>query len=45
MLSERDDPDTIKRAQGWQATKKDNGWAVLTWPKEFGGREATRSSP
>jgi len=41
MLAERDDPDTIKRAQAWQATKKDNGWAVLTWPKEFGGREAT----
>ena len=41
MLAERDDPDTIKRAKAWQATKKDNGWAVLTWPKEFGGREAT----
>jgi alkylation response protein AidB-like acyl-CoA dehydrogenase len=41
MLAERDDPDTIKRAKQWQATKYDNGWAVLTWPKEFGGREAT----
>jgi len=41
MLSERDDPDTIKRAQAWQALKKDNGWACLTWPKEFGGRDAT----
>ncbi|HTO71092.1 MAG TPA: acyl-CoA dehydrogenase family protein [Myxococcota bacterium] len=41
MLSERDDPDTIKHAKAWQATKKDNGWAVLTWPKEFGGRDAT----
>jgi alkylation response protein AidB-like acyl-CoA dehydrogenase len=41
MLAERDDPDTIKRAKAWQATKKDNGWAVLTWPKEFGGRDAT----
>ena len=41
MLAERDDPDTIKKAKAWQATKKDNGWAVLTWPKEFGGREAT----
>jgi alkylation response protein AidB-like acyl-CoA dehydrogenase len=41
MMMERDDPDTIKKAQTWQATKKDNGWAVLTWPKEFGGREAT----
>ncbi|HTO52925.1 MAG TPA: acyl-CoA dehydrogenase family protein [Myxococcota bacterium] len=41
MLSERDDPDTIKRAKEWQALKLDNGWAVLTWPKEFGGRDAT----
>jgi alkylation response protein AidB-like acyl-CoA dehydrogenase len=41
MMSERDDPDTLKRAKQWQATKKDNGWAVLTWPKEFGGRDAT----
>jgi alkylation response protein AidB-like acyl-CoA dehydrogenase len=41
MLSERDDPDSLKRAKQWQATKYDNGWAVLTWPKEFGGREAT----
>jgi alkylation response protein AidB-like acyl-CoA dehydrogenase len=41
MLSERDDPDTLKRAKAWQATKRDNGWAVLTWPKEFGGQDAT----
>jgi alkylation response protein AidB-like acyl-CoA dehydrogenase len=41
MLGERDDPDTIKNAQAWQATKKDNGWACLTWPKEYGGRDAT----
>jgi acyl-CoA dehydrogenase len=37
-LLERDDPDIIKRAKEWQACKKDNGWAVLTWPEEFGGR-------
>jgi len=37
-LFERDDPDLIKKAQEWQACKKDNGWAVLTWPEEFGGR-------
>jgi alkylation response protein AidB-like acyl-CoA dehydrogenase len=41
MLAERDDPDTIKHAKDWQACKKDNGWAVLTWPKEFGGRDAS----
>jgi alkylation response protein AidB-like acyl-CoA dehydrogenase len=37
-MSERGDPDTIKKAQEWQACKKDNGWACLTWPKEYGGR-------
>jgi acyl-CoA dehydrogenase len=37
-LFERDDPDLIKKAQEWQACKKDNGWAVLTWPEEYGGR-------
>ena len=35
------DPKLVKSAQAWQATKKDNGWACLTWPKEFGGRDAT----
>ena len=38
---ERDDPDLIKKSQEWQATKKDSGWAVLTWPKEFGGRDVS----
>jgi acyl-CoA dehydrogenase len=37
-LFERDDPDLIKKAQEWQARKKDNGWAVMTWPEEYGGR-------
>jgi alkylation response protein AidB-like acyl-CoA dehydrogenase len=30
--------DDIARAKQWQATKFDSGWAVLTWPKEFGGQ-------
>jgi alkylation response protein AidB-like acyl-CoA dehydrogenase len=38
---ERDDADFIKKSKEWQATKKDNGWAVLTWPKEYGGRDVT----
>ena len=38
---ERDDPDLIKKAQAWQALKKDNGWACLTWPKEYGGQAAS----
>ena len=40
-MLERDDPDAIKKAKEWQATKKDNGWACLTWPKEYGGQAAT----
>jgi alkylation response protein AidB-like acyl-CoA dehydrogenase len=33
-------PGAIKAAQEWQALKKDNGWACLTWPKAYGGRDA-----
>jgi alkylation response protein AidB-like acyl-CoA dehydrogenase len=40
-LLERGDADTIKKAQEWQACKKDNGWACLTWPKEYGGRSVS----
>jgi alkylation response protein AidB-like acyl-CoA dehydrogenase len=40
-MLERDDPEAVKRAQAWQATKKDNGWACMTWPKQYGGRDAT----
>jgi len=29
------------KAQQWQRTLYDNGWAGITWPKEFGGRGAT----
>ena len=37
-LGEREDADTIERAREWQARKFDAGWAVLTWPKEYGGQ-------
>ena len=40
-LTEADDEDTIAAAQSWQAKKADAGWACITWPKEYGGREAT----
>jgi alkylation response protein AidB-like acyl-CoA dehydrogenase len=36
-----DDPAEIGRSQAWQALKADNGWACITWPKEFGGRGGT----
>jgi alkylation response protein AidB-like acyl-CoA dehydrogenase len=38
MLGERESADVIARAKAWQATKFDAGWAVLTWPKEYGGQ-------
>ena len=38
LLGEREDEETIKQAKAWQATKFDNGWAVLAWPKEYGGQ-------
>jgi len=38
MLGEREDKESIAWAKRWQATKFDNGWAVLTWPKEYGGQ-------
>lgn len=31
----------ISEAQAWQAKKADAGWACITWPKEYGGRDAT----
>jgi len=41
-LGEREDAAAIQRAKDWQATKFDHGWAVLTWPKEYGGQEMGR---
>ena len=41
-LGEREDGDAIARAKRWQAKKFDAGWAVLTWPKEFGGQGLAR---
>ncbi len=31
----------IQRARAWQKLKYDNGWACLSWPKEYGGRGAS----
>ena len=41
-LGEREDAGTIAAAKGWQARKFDEGYAVLTWPKEFGGQALSR---
>jgi len=37
----REDGEAVAIAKQWQATLFDNGWACLSWPKEFGGRGAT----
>ena len=41
LLGERTDPEVIKAAQAWQKKKAEGGWACITWPKEYSGRDAT----
>jgi alkylation response protein AidB-like acyl-CoA dehydrogenase len=33
--------EMLARAQQWQATKADAGFAAITWPKRWGGREGS----
>ena len=33
--------DILKEAKAWQKKKYDAGWAMLHWPKEYGGIGAT----
>jgi len=40
-MGEREDEATIKKCKAWQAKKADAGWACITWPKEYGGQDAT----
>jgi alkylation response protein AidB-like acyl-CoA dehydrogenase len=35
------DAEAVQRCKAWQAKKADAGFAGLTWPKRFGGREAS----
>jgi alkylation response protein AidB-like acyl-CoA dehydrogenase len=35
------DAEAVVRCKKWQAKKADAGFAGLTWPKRFGGREAS----
>ncbi len=35
-----DEKEHIRRAQEWQLTLFEHGWAGITWPKEHGGRGA-----
>jgi len=42
LLGERESADVIQKAKAWQTKKFDEGWAVLTWPKEYGGQALGR---
>jgi len=33
--------DIVEVGKAWQRKKAENGWACLTWPREYGGRGAT----
>jgi len=33
--------EMLVRAKAWQKLKYEHGWACLSWPKEYGGRDAT----
>jgi alkylation response protein AidB-like acyl-CoA dehydrogenase len=33
--------DGVQRCKEWQAKKADAGFAAITWPKQYGGREAS----
>jgi alkylation response protein AidB-like acyl-CoA dehydrogenase len=35
------DAEAVRRCKAWQVKKADAGFAGLTWPKRFGGREAS----
>jgi hypothetical protein len=40
--TDREDDAVIAGAKAWQAKKFDEGWACLSWPKEFGGQDLGR---
>src|SRR4029077_874068 len=33
--------DGVQRGRAWQGKKADAGFAAITWPKQYGGREAS----
>jgi acyl-CoA dehydrogenase len=41
LADQRGDPNLVERAQDWQARKADAHWACITWPKQYGGRDAS----
>jgi len=41
LLGDPDWREAVKRAKQWQAKKADAGFAAITWPKRWGGREGS----
>ncbi len=41
VLGERTTDEALAAAKAWQKKKAEAGWACITWPKEYGGREAS----
>jgi alkylation response protein AidB-like acyl-CoA dehydrogenase len=41
LLGDPDWREAVKRAKHWQAKKADAGFAAITWPKQWGGREGS----
>ena len=41
VISQEGDADHVERSKAWQATLAEGGWGAITWPREFGGRDAT----
>ena len=40
LFDERESEGFVEQAKQWQAKKFDAGWATLTWPSAYGGRDA-----
>ncbi|MFN8037466.1 MAG: acyl-CoA dehydrogenase family protein [Acidimicrobiia bacterium] len=41
IVSAEDDPGWVNRSKVWQHTLAAGGWAAITWPRAWGGRDAT----
>ncbi|MGH2662514.1 MAG: acyl-CoA dehydrogenase family protein [Actinomycetota bacterium] len=40
-LRSMDTAEGFEDHRGWERTLHEGGWAAITWPKEYGGRDAT----
>src|SRR5260370_18895447 len=40
-----DQAEYVERAKAWQRLLADQGWAGITWPKQYGGRRGSPAHP